>query len=352
MANPEIFAAFVTGLVAGGLSCTAVQGGLLAAAVVQREKEKHIGSSSLTSGIFPVSSFLIAKLLVYTILGFLLGWAGSLLQLSYTLRLALQFAVVVFMFGTALNLLDIHPIFRYFIIQPPRFITRRIRSKTKSGDIFAPAMLGSLTVLIPCGTTQAIMALAVASGNALTGALLLCAFTLGTSPLFLGFGLAAAKLSQTLRQQFMKFAGIVVIIFAVFNLNSAIALSGSNWTLDNAWAKISCKIGPCNTVEASALIQSHYLAESTAPTEATIIIGQQGYSPTSFILKAGSKVTIHLNNTGNTSCAQSFTIPSLSIQKVVPLGQSGDVSFTTPTMSGSIAFMCSAGQNRGTIYLD
>lgn len=69
----------------------------------------------------------------------------------------MQTVAVIFMVGTALNMLNVHPIFRYFIIPPPRFITRKIRNQSKSQDVFAPALLGAFTVFIPCGATQAMM---------------------------------------------------------------------------------------------------------------------------------------------------------------------------------------------------
>src|SRR5438445_411984 len=86
-------------------------------------------------GLLPIISFLIAKLAAYTALGFLLGLLGSAFQLSLTARTILQFAVVVFMLGTALNILEVHPIFRYFIIQPPKFLTRMVRKQSKSSDV-------------------------------------------------------------------------------------------------------------------------------------------------------------------------------------------------------------------------
>src|SRR5258708_28456432 len=177
MNNTSLIGIFLTGLLTGGLTCMAVQGGLLAATLAQQEeerlKEKAKGGNAL-----PILGFLGAKLIAYTLLGFLLGWFGSFFQLSLTIRTILQFAIIIFMVGTALNILNVHPIFRYFIIQPPRFLTRLVRKQSKSKAMFAPALLGAFTVFIPCGTTQAMMALAVASGKPLFGAAILFAFIL------------------------------------------------------------------------------------------------------------------------------------------------------------------------------
>src|SRR5581483_357219 len=159
--SSNLWTIFLTGLFVGGLTCMAVQGGLLAATIAQREEER-LKEDAKNGAIFPIVAFIVAKLVAYTVIGFLLGLLGSAFQLSLSVRTILQFAVVIFMVGTALNILEVHPIFRYFVIQPPRFLTRLVRNQSKSKNIFAPALLGAFTVFIPCGTTQAMLALAIA----------------------------------------------------------------------------------------------------------------------------------------------------------------------------------------------
>ena len=339
---------FLTGLTVGGLTCLAVQGGLLATSIAQREEEKlkdkmlRRGSAQAGNAL-PIISFLIAKLGAYTILGFLLGWFGSIFQLSLTTNVVLQLAVGIFMLGTALNLLNVHPIFRYFIIQPPRFLTKMVRNQSKSRDFFGPAILGAFTVFIPCGTTQAIMALSIVSGNPLSGAAILFAFVLGTSPLFFILGYAATKLGNSLQQKFMKFAAYAIIILAVFNISNALALTGSNFTLSNLWTNFYCTFTFCDGDFATT-------AQAASPVaDATINIEQTSYNPNNITVKAGSPVTLHLVNSGGRGCTQSFTIPRLGIQKIIPLGASDTIQFTAPSEPTQLAFMCSMGMFRGVI---
>lgn len=336
--NPQavnLWTIFLTGLLTGGLTCLAVQGGLLTATIAQREEER------LTEGVkkgaaVPIISFLVTKLLAYTLLGFLLGWLGSLVQLSLTMRIIMQVAVAIFMLGTAGNILNIHPIFRYFIIQPPKFLTRLVRNQSKSKSIFAPALLGAFTVFIPCGTTQAMMALAIAAGNPFIGATILFTFIIGTSPVFFILGYFATKLGDALHQKFMRVAALAIIILAIFNLNNAIALSGSNFTLNNLWQKIFFGGGS--------------ISQDTT-NNPTINITSSGYSPNSITVKAGSNVKVNLSNTNGAGCIQAFVIPSLNFQKVVPPGTSSSFSFTAPEKPTDIAFMCSMGMYRGIIHV-
>lgn len=347
MENTGLIGIFLTGLITGGLTCMAVQGGLLAATIAQREEERLKENVKKGSAI-PILSFLIAKLAAYTVFGFFLGWLGSLFQLSLSTRTILEFAVAIFMIGTALNILNVHPIFRYFIIQPPRFLARLVRKQSKSSDMFAPALLGAFTVFIPCGTTQAMMALAIASGNPLYGAAILFAFVLGTSPVAFLLGYFATKLGDALHQKFMKAAAYAIILLAVFNLNNAMALSGSNFTLEKMWTGFWCTVSFCDistTVASSAQVTTG----TEATNEATINIEEAGYNPNNITVKAGSQVTLNLVNVAGRGCTQAFTIPSLRIQKVIPVGASDTVTFTAPSEPQQLAFMCSMGMFRGVI---
>lgn len=197
----NLWAIFLTGLFAGALTCLAVQGGLLATSIAQRHEENLKDETIKSGNALPILSFLAAKLVAYTILGLLLGWFGSLFQLSLAANIVMQLAVGIFMLGTALNLLNVHPLFRYFIIQPPKFLTRMIRKESKSKNLFAPAILGAFTVFIPCGATQAMMALSIASGNPISGAAILFVFVLGTSPLFFILGYLATRLGQKMQER-------------------------------------------------------------------------------------------------------------------------------------------------------
>lgn len=325
----------------------AVQGGLLATMVAQREEEKKLEHDDSKRGaVRPILSFLISKLVAYSILGLLLGWFGSLFELSLTARTIMQIAVVIFMIGTALALLEVHPIFRYFIIQPPKFLTRLVRKQSKSRDTFAPALLGAFTIFIPCGTTQAMMALAIASGSAVKGAGIMYAFVLGTVPVFFALGYFATKLGDRWQKKFFKVAAYAIIILAVFNLNNAIALTGSKWTIGGTVKAAFCTIAYCENGG------QEVVANAQVNNEATITIGSYGYTPKQINVKAGSEVKLTLINRDGDSCAQAFTIPKLKIQKIIRPGQTETVTFKAPSEPTQIAFMCSMGMYRGTINVN
>jgi heme/copper-type cytochrome/quinol oxidase subunit 2 len=217
-----------------------------------------------------------------------------------------------------------------------------VRNISKSRDTFGPALLGAFTIFIPCGTTQAMMALAIASGHPLRGAGILYAFILGTVPLFFILGYFATKLGEFWNKKFLKVAAVAIILLAVFNLNNAWALTGSSTTLGTIAKASWCAIAYCGQTTPA----EYAVATDNSPT---ITIDSFGYSPNQLNVKAGQDVNLTLVNKGGFSCVQAFTIPSLKIQKVVAPGSTAQVSFKAPSLPTKLAFMCSMGMYRGTI---
>lgn len=329
----NLWAIFLTGLLTGGLTCLAVQGGLLASTIAQRHEQNLQKKTVQTGNALPILIFLVAKLIVYSVLGLLLGWFGSLFQLSLTAQIIMQAAVVIFMLGTALSILNVHSVFRYFVIQPPKFLYRIIRKESKSGSIFAPAILGAFTVFIPCGTTQAMMALAIGSGSPILGAAVLFAFVLGTSPIFFTLGYFATKLGQTMHKRFMKVAAFSLIILALFNLNNILALTGFTW----------------NTNITTQNENAQNLGNDELQDNITIAINDRGYTPQAINVKAGTNVTLTLKNQDTYTCASAFTIPYFKYQDIINAGESKKISLKMPDKATTISFMCSMGMYRGVI---
>src|SRR5438874_12252162 len=108
---------FITGLTTGGLTCMAVQGGLLTSLIAQRAEEDIEARSKRAHSIIPILLFLVAKLIAYTLLGLGLGFLGSKLQLPIETRITLSILVGLYMIGSAFRIIDAHPIFRYLTIQ-------------------------------------------------------------------------------------------------------------------------------------------------------------------------------------------------------------------------------------------
>lgn len=316
-----VWLAFLTGLTTGGLSCLAVQGGLLASS---------LSVSEGTNLFRHVSTFLVAKLLAYTAVGFLLGLLGSSLTLSPKLLGTVQVLVGLFMLTTAARILDVHPIFRYGVFQPPKWVYRLLKNR-------GPVVLGALTVLMPCGVTQATMAIAIASGNPLMGAAIMFAFVLGTSPIFFALGASVVELLK--RKAFTYVAAGVVVVFAVLSINGGLGLRGSLFTIQNFYRAATTDIGR-ETVGAIAPLSADGFQE------VSIQVTDNGYTASSETLKVGVPVRVKLATSRTRGCARAFTVPEYGVSKILPETGEEVVEFT-PKKTGRLAYSCSMGMYTG-----
>ncbi|MCU0484610.1 MAG: sulfite exporter TauE/SafE family protein [Anaerolineales bacterium] len=350
----QIMVAFITGLTTGGLSCLAVQGGLLATSLAVQIEQDMLSQAQPVAGrgkqavtstrhALPILLFLLAKLVAYTLLGALLGLVGSWLTFSPVMRALLLFAIGVFMIGNGLRMLNVHPFFRIFIIEPPRFITRYIRRKAKNGtDLTTPLFLGALTVFIPCGVTQAMMAVALGTGSALAGAALLFAFTLGTSPVFFLVAYLAAQLGKRLERFFMRFVAVVVLILGLVTVDSGLNLIGSPLSFSNL----------TRSVFAPQTISAPAASSVSVDGVLELQVANNGYFPKTLNAPANTSLTLALVTENTTSCARDFVIPALDYYQLLP--SSGITTTEIPPQEpGSILrFTCSMGMYTGQIVFD
>lgn len=341
MDTNNLFLIFLTGLTTGGLTCLAVQGGLLAS-VISPEEEKLKNSAKKENKALPIISFLAAKLIFHTLLGFALGYLGSVVSLSPILRGWFQVFIGIYLIGIALSLLDAHPFFRHFIIRPPKFLSRLAKNQSKSKSIFAPALLGAMTIFIPCATTQAMEVLALGSGNPILSAAIMFSFVLGTSPTFFVLGFLFAKMGERFSGWFSRVAATLLVTMAIFTINGGISLMGSIYTLQNfvEAARISLSGSQFPRV-AGAMAR-----DRSGTQEVAIQVSSSGYFPNNITLKRGVPTRLILSTNSTGGCARAFTIPSLRLSKILPVTGNETLEFT-PTKAGPLVFTCSMGMYTG-----
>lgn len=284
----------------------------------------------------PVGMFLLSKAVAYTILGFLLGLFGSKISLNETVAAVFQVFTALFMFGTAMNLLNVHPIFRYLTITPPAFVRRWLKNTGKSEAIFTPLVLGAMTILIPCGVTQAMEVLAINSGNPLQGALIMLFFVLGTAPLFVLFGVSAARFSEAWQYNFSRVASTLLIVFSLYVLNSSLILFNSPVTLGTL-------IRPVTWFFSDERFQAN-----PVNNQVIINISNYGYNPKYFKVKVGQPVELTLKSNNVRSCALSFVFKAFNIRAMLKPTDKQVFTFT-PTQTGRFIYSCSMGMYSGTM---
>ena len=351
----RLMVAFVTGITTGGLSCLAVQGGLLASSLANQIEHDYLEQSTHnkkqkknqpkihTNSALPIFLFLLAKIVAYTLLGLLLGWVGKFLTLSPLTRAFLMIAIGIFMLGNALRMFNVHPIFRYFNIEPPKFITRYIRRTAKGTDTFTPLFLGALTIFIPCGVTQAMMAAALATSSPVTGGAMMFAFTIGTSPVFFIVAYLTTELGARLEKFFMRFVAVVVLILGLVTLDGGLNLMGSPLSFQNLSRSL---------IQSESISSSQRSAPQPVNGQPILNVQNQGYFPRVLEIKANTPVKLNLVTNQTYSCARDFVIPALNVYQLLPETGTTLVDIPAQPAGTRMFFTCSMGMYTGMILFN
>lgn len=319
---------FIIGLVAGTSSCLAVTGGLLIA-LAAKHNEVHQAETPWQK-FKPLLHFNIGRLLSYFILGGFVGVLGQSITLSTRMSGYMSVIVAFIMLYLALSILEIIPK-GSFPIRPPKKFSRWIASLSESDHPAAPFALGAFTFFLPCGFTQSLQLAALASGSFMTGAMTMFVFALGTLPSLLGISAISSTATGTFSRLFLRFSGALVLILALFNLNSGFALTGVD--LSRVFATGTQQFAPAPVITGDM-------------QEVSMAVTSYGYEPSNLTIKAGVPVRWKINGDAAYGCTSVMTIPSLNITK--PLRQGENIIEFTATQPGQLAFMCSMGMVRGS----
>ena len=318
------------GVVAGVSTCMAIVGGLVLG-VSARYSERH-PEASVRQKFLPNAYFNLGRIGGFAILGALLGWLGSTLQLSSFSVGILIVAVSVVMLLIGFQLLELFPRLSAWTLMLPKGIARvlGIQSHMKKEYSHTRAMaLGAATFFLPCGFTQAVQLYVVTAGSPLVGALSMGAFALGTAPGLLGIGGLAAAARGSFRRFFFKTAGIIVIALGVFNFQNGVTLVG---------------LGSDQSSQQEKGMSGEIVGERQV-----IRITQRadGYFPNRLTVKKGQPVRLIIDSENPYTCASSFRMPAMGIQETLNPGE--NIFEFVPEKSGPIPFSCSMGMFRGTI---
>lgn len=317
------------GLVAGTSSCLAVTGGLLLA-LAAKHNELHQAETPWQK-FKPLLHFNIGRLASYFVLGGLVGVLGQSITLSTRMTGYMNIAVALIMLFLALSILEIVPK-GSFPIRPPKKLSRWIANLSESDHPAAPLALGAFTFFLPCGFTQSLQLVALASGNFMTGAMVMFVFALGTLPSLLGISAISSTATGNFSRIFLRFSGALVLLLALFNLNSGFALTGIDLSRVFATGNQQGSV-PAPTMNGNV-------------QEVSMAVTSNGYEPSNLTIKAGVPVRWKVNGDEAYGCTSVLTIPSLNISQALRRGE--NIIEFTPSQKGQLAFMCSMGMVRGS----
>jgi len=186
---------------------------------------------------------------------------------------------------------------------------------------------------------------ALLSGNPVQGGLIMAFFALGTAPALLLIGFSAVKFSSRphIAYQFSKVAGILILFFALFNINNQLNVLGYS-SFSDYFARKSALTNTNSKISEQGL--------------APIVNGKQvlkmdasssGYSPNYLKVRVGVPVRWEIIDKGTSGCTNAIISRSL-FDGEIPLtpGQTSIKEFT-PTQPGKYKFSCWMGMISGII---
>ncbi|MDQ5893472.1 MAG: uncharacterized protein QG640_484 [Patescibacteria group bacterium] len=211
--------AFVIGIIASLSTCMAVVGGLLLSmsATFAKDGDK----------LRPQLMFHGGRIVSFFILGGVIGTLGSAFTLNTTATFVLGLAIALAMFILGVNLLDVFPWAKKLQPSMPKFIARHAHGVSKLNHTLTPLIVGVATFFLPCGFTQSMQLYTLSTGSFLTGGLTMLAFALGTLPVLALISFSSFSIQKSSKAGiFFKSAGLIVVMFALFNLINSLAVIG------------------------------------------------------------------------------------------------------------------------------
>lgn len=352
----NLFSVLLLGLLAGGVSCAAVQGGLLAGLVSRQRQPVPAGpaprrgqpavAAGLGDDLAPVGGFLAGKLASHTLLGVLLGLLGTAVQLGMHVRAMVQIGAGLLIIAMGLGQLGVKA-FRGLVFTPPASWTRLVRGRARSQSALAPAVLGVASVLIPCGVTLSVMTLAVASGSPWQGAAIMAAFVIGTAPLFAVLGYAAARARRAAGAWARKLAvatGVVILALGAYTLNGGLELSGS----PVAASQLAYTLGLTGDDPADVTGERVTVDGGRQTVLVSAVTG--AYQPANLQVATGLPTTLIVRSHRAKGCVRAFVIPDLGVEKILPV--SGDTAIDLGVLKpGQLAYSCSMGMYTGRLTI-
>ncbi len=320
--NPLI--AILLGVVASLSTCLILVGGIVMSfgeMYPVHPDAKH----PILSRAIPHLYFHAGRIGGFVILGGILGLIGSKITYSLSFTGWITIVVAIVMLYIGLQILNIVPNITKFGFHLPKFLSKKIHNTEEMNHHLAPILIGALTFFLPCGFTQSMQLAAVASGSFVTGALIMGAFAVGTLPTLISIGVGSTYARQNRFGFLNRAIGVVIILFAVYSLNSGFVLTGGN-----------LKFWGSKNIETTAVSGDVQIVKMDV---------DWSFKPNEFKVKKGVPVRWEITGVNVSGCSNEIVIPKLDLRKKINKGL--NVLEFTPEKSGTLPFTCWMGMIGG-----
>lgn len=212
--------AFFVGIIASLSTCMAVVGGLVLSMSATFAKEGN--------KVRPQLMFHGGRIVSFFILGGVIGVIGSAFTLGTVGTFVLGLIIAIVMIILGINLLDVFPWARQLQPSMPKFISKKAHGVSNLSHTLTPLLVGIATFFLPCGFTQSMQLYTLTTGSFMKGGLTMLSFALGTLPVLALISFSSFSIQNNKKSGiFFKSAGLIVILFALFNLINSLVIIGA-----------------------------------------------------------------------------------------------------------------------------
>ncbi len=305
--------------------CVAMCGGI----AITQSLNTGSGNSGIFSRLLPGFRYNAGRIVSYTIVGGIAGFAGSAFSFSPVTKGIIMAVAGILMVLFALRSLGVLRFkFTFISMVPPQ-----IRNA-------GPFAVGMFNVLIPCGPLQSIQLYALGTGSPAAGALSMFLFSAGTVPLLFLFGSGASLLPRKVVPALLKASAVLVLFLGAVTFARAAALSG-----------IATGFSGVQSLPASERKKAVFSPPVSLVTDGvqTVVTDFKNGSYIPFTVTAGIplKWTIRIRSEDLTGCNDTLIVPSYGISK--PLVAGDNLVEFTPGSAGVIPYSCWMGMIRSRI---
>ncbi len=337
-----IVSMFVLGL-GTSLHCVSMCGPLVLTYAVKGEED-----GPWYRKMVPNAAYQGAKILSYMMVGLLLGAVGAFLNLDAA-RPYVYYVAGAFMIVLGLGMTGKVPWAARLTPRPPKFLLDAIvklrRKSTADAEhgtstLATPITFGLMTGLLPCGPLMAAQVAAAASGSALTGAVGMAAFGLGTAPLMVAFGTAGSMIPRVWKQRMMSVLAVGVILFGLVFINRGLVATGAPVTF--------------TTVKTALLgaptAQPTYTTAADGVVEVPITIENTQFVPQVVQIPADKPVRLVVDRKEDVACSDQIFLPQLNI--LADLAPNAVTAVDVPaTKAGAYTLTCGMSMMQGQLLV-
>ena len=335
-----IVVALLLGLAAGVSTCMALVGGLVLAvsASFEARHPATAGDAGVLGRMRPALVFMAGRIAGYAILGAALGALGSSISLPTRLVAILMVVVAIVMTLIGARLTGLSPRVAAWSPTLPVGLARSLGLADGSVGAYSDtraALLGAATFFVPCGFTQAVQLYVLSTGSAVTAAVIMATFAIGTAPGLLALAGLPAVMPERARPTLLRVIGVVVIGFAVVNASAGLRLAGVTFP----------------SLSPNAVATPLPAAVSAPGSRQALYTFQDvdGYRPGNVAIYAGTPTLWTIESINPQSCAAFLRVPDLDIAVVLHKGIN---QIDLPAMkAGTLSYTCSMGMYGGTITI-